>query len=706
MRLPLSALAFALAAVPALVAQEAAPDPAPRPQLAYQGRLLEAGSPVTGSRTFTFILLDPQGAELWNSGPLAIGVSNGLYAVVLGGGDQPAMPPGLLNRAGLKLRLVLGTQPMSPDVDLVPALQARSAFEVSGNFGGDVKGTQGGLTVVKLQGVPLDAANPSAGQGLVFNGTAWVPGAVTGAQGPKGDTGPAGPQGEKGDRGPAGPKGDAGAVGAVGPQGPKGDTGLQGPKGDTGAIGATGPQGPKGDTGLQGPKGDTGAASTVPGPVGPQGPVGLTGPQGPKGDTGATGPQGPKGDTGLQGPKGDTGAASTVPGPVGPQGPIGPVGPAGPQGPKGDTGASGGRTLLSGTVNPADGDGSQGDFWLNTATSTMFGPKGASAWPAGWSIKGNPGDTGAVGAKGDTGATGATGPAGATGPQGAGVGTSGLVAPQAALTGSGDATTVTPVLGMMVYNTATAGGLTPGIHVWDGSAWRRLQEPRSVTFSYTGAVQNWTVPAGVTTVTIECWGAQGGPTWDMGNRCYGGKGAYAKARVAVGPGETLHVYVGGQTGWNGGGGPVDAPKGGGGTDVRTAATDDYSQRLLSAGGGGGATTNLTEGGAPGGEGSDPHYGGGGAGWESEGGQGGWGAPLSSNGTLGRGGDGAFGCGSGGGGWYGGGGGGVLNGVNRSGGGGSSWYDGSATAADGRTRVADFTRISGIHSGHGKVVITY
>ena len=83
-----------------------------------------------------------------------------------------------------------------------------------------------------------------------------------------------------------------GETGATGPQGPKGEKGDTGPQGE---IGATGPQGLQGE---KGEKGDTGA-------TGPQGP------QGDKGDTGATGPQGPKGDTGPQGPKGDKGDAFT-----------------------------------------------------------------------------------------------------------------------------------------------------------------------------------------------------------------------------------------------------------------------------------------------------------------------------------------------------------------------------------------------------------
>ncbi|MBK9398510.1 MAG: hypothetical protein IPN55_15220 [Saprospiraceae bacterium] len=32
-----------------------------------------------------------------------------------------------------------------------------------------------------------------------------------------------------------------------------------------------------------------------------------------------------------------------------------------------------------------------------------------------------------------------------------------------------------------------------------------------INFNYTGSMQTWTVPAGVTQVTLETWGAQGGP---------------------------------------------------------------------------------------------------------------------------------------------------------------------------------------------------
>lgn len=216
----------------------------------------------------------------------------------------------------------------------------------------------------------------------------------TGERGQEGPQGPMGPAGPKGDQGLQGPKGDPGPQGTIGP---KGDTGERGPIGLTGAKGDQGIQGPKGDTGLQGltgPKGDKGD-------TGPKGDTGLQGPKGDKGEQGLQGIQGPKGDTGVQGPKGDTGAI----------------------GPKGEDG----KTVLSGTTNPTSAIGSDGDFYINTSSNVIFGPKSSSSWGNGKSLIGPKGDKGDIGPqgvqglkgdKGDTGATGLQGPKGDTGSQG------------------------------------------------------------------------------------------------------------------------------------------------------------------------------------------------------------------------------------------------------------------------------------------------
>jgi len=115
---------------------------------------------------------------------------------------------------------------------------------------------------------------------------------------------------------------------------------------------------------------------TIAGVRGIAGPTGATGPAGPTGATGATGPAGPTGNTGAAGP----------------------TGPQGLQGPAGAAGAAGanGKTVLSGTVDPTT-EGVDGDFYINTTSNTIFGPKATGAWPTGVSLVGPQGPAGANG---------------------------------------------------------------------------------------------------------------------------------------------------------------------------------------------------------------------------------------------------------------------------------------------------------------------
>ena len=83
-----------------------------------------------------------------------------------------------------------------------------------------------------------------------------------------------------------------------------------------------------------------------------------------------------------------------------------------------------GRTILSGTVAPTT-EGADGDFYLNTATSMLYGPK-ATTWPAGVSLIGAQGPQGIQGETGPTGATGAAGADGATWSSGSGVPSGGV----------------------------------------------------------------------------------------------------------------------------------------------------------------------------------------------------------------------------------------------------------------------------------------
>ena len=55
-----------------------------------------------------------------------------------------------------------------------------------------------------------------------------------------------------------------------------------------------------------------------------------------------------------------------------------------------------GRTVLNGTLDPSAGTGVDGDFFINTATDQIFGPKAAGTWPAGVSLVGPEGPAGST----------------------------------------------------------------------------------------------------------------------------------------------------------------------------------------------------------------------------------------------------------------------------------------------------------------------
>jgi hypothetical protein len=165
--------------------------------------------------------------------------------------------------------------------------------------------------------------------------------------------------------------------------------------------------------------------------------------------------------------------------------------------------------------------------------------------------------------------------------------------------------------------------------------------PGTMTFSYTGAVQSWTVPCGVTSASFTVDGAAGAAN-AQGNVA-GGLGGSATGTLAVAQGQVLEIFVGGTGGWNGGGaagtGASTCSGGGGGgaSDVRVSPYA-LANRIIVAGGGGGAGGDRvdTVGAGAGGGGGGGYYGGGGG--ES------WGGAGGGAGTQAAGG--AAGCGSG------------------------------------------------------------
>ncbi|MGL5891712.1 MAG: glycine-rich protein, partial [Bacteroidia bacterium] len=143
------------------------------------------------------------------------------------------------------------------------------------------------------------------------------------------------------------------------------------------------------------------------------------------------------------------------------------------------------------------------------------------------------------------------------------------------------------------------------------------------TYNFTGGMQSFTVPCGVTSVFIQTWGAQGGAGAVGGNNVAGGAGGlggYAEGFLAVNPGDVLNIFVGGQgatpaAGFNGGGtgGSQNAGGGGGASDVRTFGTAEANRVITAGGGGGGGRGGCHEGAASGGTGGTGGFGGGGVG---------------------------------------------------------------------------------------------
>ncbi|MFZ0681463.1 MAG: glycine-rich protein [Candidatus Cybelea sp.] len=157
------------------------------------------------------------------------------------------------------------------------------------------------------------------------------------------------------------------------------------------------------------------------------------------------------------------------------------------------------------------------------------------------------------------------------------------------------------------------------------------------TFNYTGAKQSFTVPTGVSSITIVALGAEGA---SAPSGCpHGGLGGRVSAVFPVEPHERLVIVVGGagagvSGGYSGGaaGGTAQDSSGyggGGDSDVRAGHGRSMDRRLVAGGGGGaGGLNSCTSG-----------YGG--KGGKAVGGSGGDGEYFSYNGGGGGGGGSSF-----------------------------------------------------------------
>jgi hypothetical protein len=103
---------------------------------------------------------------------------------------------------------------------------------------------------------------------------------------------------------------------------------------------------------------------------------------------------------------------------IGPQGPTGSTGATGATGPAGSNGTSG-NTVLNGTGAPGSGTGANGDYYLRSDTTCLYGPKSAGAWPGSCtSLVGPAGSTGSSGTNGNSVLNGTGAPGSGTGVNG------------------------------------------------------------------------------------------------------------------------------------------------------------------------------------------------------------------------------------------------------------------------------------------------
>jgi hypothetical protein len=209
----------------------------------------------------------------------------------------------------------------------------------------------------------------------------------------------------------------------------------------------------------------------------------------------------------------------------------------------------------------------------------------------------------------------------------------------------------------------SASSFLPGAHQGDGRVVITYPprvvppegtSPGTVTFTSTGRLQYWRVPAGVSRIQVDLRGGQGATPDGTG----GGRGGRVQAILPVTPFQLIAVAVAGAgrgtaAGWNGGGNSGCCDKGvagGGASDIRINGLTLSDRQVVAGGGGGGSATSF--GAPPGGAGGagggltgaaggngDRQWRGGGGGTQTAGGT--TGGNFAEAGRLGQGGVGHF-----------------------------------------------------------------
>ncbi|MBC8182439.1 hypothetical protein H8E88_15170 [candidate division KSB1 bacterium] len=173
-------------------------------KISYQGKLLENGIPVTGTKSITFTI------DSWSE-TKTVSVSDGLYSVTLG--ETTPIPISIFdNSTSISLQITVAGTTLSPQTDILSvayaykAEKAVDAEEIDGNpvsgnpslddvlkwsgsqwtpqpdetsptgsASGDLSDNYPNPTVAKIQNNPVSSNTPTDEQVLKWDGTEWLP---------------------------------------------------------------------------------------------------------------------------------------------------------------------------------------------------------------------------------------------------------------------------------------------------------------------------------------------------------------------------------------------------------------------------------------------------------------------------------------------------------------------------------------------------